>query len=170
MATACFGSEERFVAVVGVDGSPGSIAALDIACAMASGRRSAVVHAVHAHRLDGTALYLDWSGDILDERRKLDELCLPRAHSGQVRVVRHVVLNRPEAAILELARDVKADVVVIGTRRRGGLERLLLGSLTDHVVHAAPCPVLVVPEKGHEAARARVPDEAPMRHDRSDLG
>jgi nucleotide-binding universal stress UspA family protein len=45
-----------------------------------------------------------------------------------------------------LARDERADLVVIGTTGRGGLNRALLGSVADRVVRLAPCPVLTVRE------------------------
>jgi nucleotide-binding universal stress UspA family protein len=47
--------------------------------------------------------------------------------------------------ICELAEEVGASVVVIGSRGHGGLKRALLGSVSDHVVRHAPCPVLVSP-------------------------
>jgi nucleotide-binding universal stress UspA family protein len=48
--------------------------------------------------------------------------------------------------IVALARDERADLVVIGTTGRGGLNRALLGSVADRVVRIAPCPVLTVRE------------------------
>lgn len=51
----------------------------------------------------------------------------------------------PADAILEAARTQRADVVVLGSRRRTDLGRILLGSVSSHVVEAAPCPVVVVP-------------------------
>jgi nucleotide-binding universal stress UspA family protein len=48
--------------------------------------------------------------------------------------------------IVRLARDERADLVVIGTHGRGGINRALLGSVADRVVRLAPCPVLTVRE------------------------
>jgi nucleotide-binding universal stress UspA family protein len=48
-------------------------------------------------------------------------------------------------AIADLARDAGADVIVAGTRGRGPLEGLLLGSVTHRLLQIAPCPVLTVP-------------------------
>jgi len=50
-----------------------------------------------------------------------------------------------EGAILEHARALAADLIVMGSHGRSGVERLLLGSVTEHVLRAARCPVLVVP-------------------------
>ena len=46
--------------------------------------------------------------------------------------------------LCDLATEVKADVLVIGSSEKGVLRRLLLGSVMNHLVHHAPCPVLVV--------------------------
>lgn len=48
-------------------------------------------------------------------------------------------------AVLDQARDYGADLLVLGARRNHGLARLFLGSVSDAVVHRAPCPVLLVP-------------------------
>ena len=50
-----------------------------------------------------------------------------------------------EGAILERARSLPADLIVMGSHGRSGIERLLLGSVAEHVLRAAPCPVMVVP-------------------------
>ena len=46
--------------------------------------------------------------------------------------------------IVALATDERADLVVIGTHGRGGIDRMLLGSVADRVIRLAPCPVLTV--------------------------
>lgn len=48
--------------------------------------------------------------------------------------------------IVTLAGDERADLIVIGTHGRGGIDRALLGSVADRVVRLAPCPVLTVRE------------------------
>ncbi len=54
------------------------------------------------------------------------------------------VLDGPPAeAINEYARDVDADLVVMGTRGRGGVHRMAMGSVTDHVVRFGDVPVFV---------------------------
>jgi|SRR5688572_7157928 len=50
----------------------------------------------------------------------------------------------PHEEIVALATDELADLLVIGTHGRGGLSRVLLGSVADRVVRLAPCPVLTV--------------------------
>ena len=52
--------------------------------------------------------------------------------------------ENPGPAIVHLAEQLQPDVIVIGAAGKGPLRRLLRGSVSDHVVHHAPCPVLVV--------------------------
>jgi len=55
-----------------------------------------------------------------------------------------VVEGDPAGAIVDLAREAGADVIVIGSHGRTGLGRLLMGSVAEHVVRKASCPVLTV--------------------------
>ena len=50
----------------------------------------------------------------------------------------------PRIVLEETARSEQADLVVVGTHGRSGIKKLFLGSVADHVVTHAPCPVLVV--------------------------
>jgi universal stress protein A len=50
----------------------------------------------------------------------------------------------PYREIVALATDERADLVLMGTHGRGGLDRALLGSVADRVIRLAPCPVLTV--------------------------
>jgi nucleotide-binding universal stress UspA family protein len=56
---------------------------------------------------------------------------------------RHVLSGAVGPAICDLAVGLAAGAVVIGSRGRGGLKRAVLGSVSDHVVRNAPCPVVV---------------------------
>jgi nucleotide-binding universal stress UspA family protein len=46
--------------------------------------------------------------------------------------------------IVWVAEQIGADVVVVGSHGRGALKRMVSGSVSEYVVHHAPCPVLVV--------------------------
>lgn len=52
----------------------------------------------------------------------------------------------PHQEIVAAAREEKADLIVMGTHGRGGVGRMLLGSVADRVIQLAPCPVLAVRE------------------------
>jgi nucleotide-binding universal stress UspA family protein len=60
--------------------------------------------------------------------------------------------------ILERAREIRADLVVMGTHGRGGFEKWVLGSVTEKVLRQAPCPVLTV----SRPAEGRHWQEAPL--------
>ena len=55
-----------------------------------------------------------------------------------------LAVGKPGAEVVRAATDWPADVVVLGSHGRGGLTRLLLGSVAEAVMRHAPCPVLVV--------------------------
>jgi len=55
-----------------------------------------------------------------------------------------VLSGKPAAAIIETAREKRADLIVLGSHGRTGLEKLLMGSVTERVIVLAACPVLVV--------------------------
>lgn len=57
--------------------------------------------------------------------------------------------------VLEVAREQAADLVVLGTHGRGGVEHLLLGSVAEKVLRKARCPVLVVPPGAHPETGVR---------------
>ena len=67
---------------------------------------------------------------------------------GLDRLEVRVLGGDPAAAICELAAELGARAVVIGTRGRGGLTRALLGSVSDYVVRHAPCTVVVTRAHG----------------------
>ncbi len=52
--------------------------------------------------------------------------------------------GRPEDVIVELARERKADLIVMGTHGRTGVPHVLLGSVAERVIRNAPCPVITV--------------------------
>lgn len=56
----------------------------------------------------------------------------------------------PFQVIVELAQQLKVDLIVIGTHGRTGLKHVFMGSTAERVVRHAPCPVLVVREREHE--------------------
>jgi nucleotide-binding universal stress UspA family protein len=55
------------------------------------------------------------------------------------------------STIVELAESLPADLIVMGTHGASGFERLMLGSVTEKVLHRASCPVLTVPRRAHES-------------------
>jgi nucleotide-binding universal stress UspA family protein len=64
--------------------------------------------------------------------------------SGPAAVERAVVVGSPGDVIVDAAKTAGADLVVVGARGLGAFGRVLLGSVSERVVHNASCPVLIV--------------------------
>jgi len=54
------------------------------------------------------------------------------------------VSDEPAETIVDYAKAQEVDLIVMGTHSRSGLDRLLVGSVAEHVIRTAPCPVLTV--------------------------
>ncbi|MEU6641549.1 universal stress protein [Saccharomonospora sp. NPDC046836] len=135
--------------VVGIDGSPLSEAALAVAFEEASlrGARLIAVHAwsdVPVRESFGMHTRpFDWAGIHTAERIVLAErLAGWQERYPDVDVDRVVVQDRPAHSLLHYAEH--AQLVVVGSRGRGGFSGMLLGSTSNALVHTAPCPLLIV--------------------------
>lgn len=134
--------------LVPTDGSETAASAMVEAVALAD-RTGAEVHVIHV--VD------DWHYDTSIESavaplREEGEDYVGRlaavADEAGVQVTTAVEVGRPARRILEYVDEHDVDLVVVGTRGRGGLPRRLLGSVTDYVVTHARVPVHVVPAAG----------------------
>lgn len=140
------GGDPHGPVVVGVDGSPLSEAALAYAFDTAAARGVGLV-AVHAWSdglLDPSlAALVDWSEMESDETALLAErLAGWSSRYPDVAVERVVRRDRPANALLEQAE--KAQLVVVGSRGRGSVAGLILGSVSHALLHRSPCPVVIV--------------------------
>jgi nucleotide-binding universal stress UspA family protein len=136
--------------VAGVDGSPSSLSALNWAIAQA-GRTGATVDAVIAWHYPvpvGGYGYapvgiLDGGGfQEIAEKVLADAISNSAEQAGDVRVQARVVEGNPAQVLLDAAAG--ADLLVVGSRGHGGFTEALLGSVSQHCVHHAPCPVVVI--------------------------
>lgn len=139
--------------VVGVDGSEGSVLALEWAAAEAR-LRGAELRLVMAWSTP-TVMYsgAGWGVGIEPEiitslrevaQKSLDEACdAHRSVLDGLKVDRTVVEGPAAATLLEQAKG--ADLLVVGTRGHGGFTGLLLGSVSQHLAHHSPCPIVIVP-------------------------
>jgi nucleotide-binding universal stress UspA family protein len=92
-----------------------------------------------------------------DAARQLEEFVRRAAQQGLTATQREV-LGIPSQRINEAAEEAHADLVVLGTHGRTGLEHILLGSTAERVVKGAPCPVLTVRlAREREAMAGRTP-------------
>ncbi len=135
--------------VVGVDGSEASDAAL--AWALEQARRTGdelqVVHVWHYPEIGEllTANPFELQHDELqDEAAEQLRRAIARVGAPpDVRIDPVLAMGRTAEVLLRAAAE--ADLLVVGSRGRGGFTGLLLGSVSQHCVQHAPCPVVVVP-------------------------
>ena len=92
------------------------------------------------------------STEVLEAQTRVAETAVDEAvASAEARGVEatgEVVADRPHRAIVDAIDAYHADLVVMGTHGRSGVERILLGSVAETVIRAAPVPVLTVPLGG----------------------
>ena len=74
-----------------------------------------------------------------------------------MRIFLHLAAGNADIEIAQLASDISADLVVVGTRGRSGLDRLVGGSVAESLLHLAPCPVMVYRPKSVPAWEQIVP-------------
>jgi nucleotide-binding universal stress UspA family protein len=129
--------------------------ALDYALPLAK-KFSATVHLVHVTRPD-EASEVPGAGHLMRETAASLELLrgqLSETHRKRLSPFwpenSHVRTGQPFQEICQLAREIHAGLIVIGTRGQSGLKRILLGSTAERVVRFATCPVLVVRRRGRK--------------------
>lgn len=133
--------------IVGVDGSPQSAHALSWACCRAE-TCGDTVRAVCAWSLGASGE--DWiaqpgvsaEGERRAERMLRETVERVRSDHPAVNVETAVIEGPPARVLMDMSAD--ADLLVVGSRGRGGFSELLLGSVTQQCVHHARCPVTVV--------------------------
>ena len=132
--------------VVAYDFGPASEKALQWAIELQRGLGGLPVHVIHVLNpvplLGAEAVLPALSEDDIAEVR--DELKHAVREHGVAAVTEVVVAQPTGEAILEAARRLEADLIVMGTHGRGGLRRIALGSVAEHVVRHASCPVVTV--------------------------
>jgi nucleotide-binding universal stress UspA family protein len=97
--------------------------------------------------------------DVLDESNRIDKREIEQHKQRLAEFVAEKVADacvglkmrqvvdagQPFGAIVDCAEREAVDLIVMSSHGRGGLSRMLIGSVTDKILRGAPCPVLVVP-------------------------
>jgi nucleotide-binding universal stress UspA family protein len=113
------------------------------AAADLSGRAGAELHVLHAWQAVPHPV-IDLDSYETAARRLLQQEGESIARAGAEVAGAHLVMAPPVDAILDLAEEVEAGLIVVGSRGRGPLGRLILGSVSEGVMHHATRPVLVL--------------------------
>jgi nucleotide-binding universal stress UspA family protein len=142
--------------LIATDGSKYGTAALERACELAAHMPDSEVRIVTAYELPGpvaAAPFISapiYTQEIVDNLSGAAEAVLASARRTVVRECPGVPVNTVEArgnpapAIVDEASSWGADLIVVGSHGHGFWGRALLGSVSDSVVHNAPCSVMVV--------------------------
>lgn len=155
---------QAYVIVVGIDYSEPDLA-FDKALELGAEKPRADVHVLNVLPLNLPALAptvsstsgsatlpsIEEASERLRSHVEKKVLALRATHSGRnlsgLRVIPHLRVDSPTFEIAQLAADLEADLVVVGTHSRRALSRLIMGSVAEVTVRLAPCPVLVMRAK-----------------------
>lgn len=137
--------------LIAVDSEPVAMHAADFGIELA---RSLAAEVALVHVIDGTSPYgidtgiglRELAAQAEQEGRRLLAGLRQRLSLGPS-ALEFVVAGKPADEIVKAAGEWPADLIVIGSHGRGGVQRALLGSVADGVMRHARCPVLVVPAK-----------------------
>jgi nucleotide-binding universal stress UspA family protein len=142
--------------LVPTDLSEGAEEALDYACELGA-KLGATIHLLNVIGIPamgvpelGVALTSTVIDSLIeDNQRSLDALVAAKRTKC---TIGQALLKTGDArdAINETAKELGADLIVMGTHGRRGISRALLGSVAETVVRSAPCPVLTVRPHKHE--------------------
>jgi nucleotide-binding universal stress UspA family protein len=146
-------SEPQPRVVVGVDGSPSSYAALRWAVRYAQ-MVGGVVEAIHAW---DTPSDIGWTGPAIDpefdleqaRERFAEELRAVFADGPPAGLREHLVEGDPSEVLIRVSQG--AEVLVVGSRGRGGFARAMLGSVSQRCAMHAACPVVVARQARDQA-------------------
>ena len=140
--------------LIGTDGSSYSQKAIEECCRMFAGKKDLQIKIVSNYEavipLDAFAT----SAQFADERNQAaheqaerivaDALETIEKQLAEAKITTAVAMDFPERYIVESAKDWKADLIVVGSHGRGFWGRLTLGSVSNAIIHHAPCSVLII--------------------------
>ena len=89
--------------------------------------------------------------DVIDELKKASEDFLDKSkkHLGDITIQTCVKEGDIAESILEAAKELKADIIVMGSHGRKWLEAIMIGSVTKKVLHHTSVPLFIIPTKKH---------------------
>jgi nucleotide-binding universal stress UspA family protein len=138
--------------VVGIDGSEESCHAAAVSADLAR-RNNAVLHFVTIVRppegwwgiVGSPPTPSALSKSLSDAQREILDAVVADVDLADLEVIQVEDVGDPARMLVAYAEKVDADLMIIGRRGAGLIERIMLGSVANRVVHDAQCPVLLVP-------------------------
>jgi nucleotide-binding universal stress UspA family protein len=129
------------------DGSEHAFHALAVALAMAK-QNNSDLHMVSVEEIDYMPEFIEEvreeTGTAARRFHKVLQRARAMAEASHVKLNTHVIAGHPVRDIVELAKELEVELLVIGATGHSALYDRLIGSRADRIVQLAPCPVLVV--------------------------
>jgi nucleotide-binding universal stress UspA family protein len=148
--------------VVGTDGSAGASIAVDTAIELAR-LTGATLHVVHAHKVTSpyqvaaaaevgfaAAVLVETNEAVHAEGQRICDQVVERADRVGVHAQAHCVDGDAADALIKVAKDAEADLLVVGNRGMTGVRRFVLGSVPNKLSHQCPSSLLIA-----DTSRAR---------------
>ncbi|MGA2761184.1 MAG: universal stress protein [Candidatus Cybelea sp.] len=138
--------------LVALDGSDCSHKALDVAIKLAKeqGARCTVCTVVDVIRAATSMTFAtgdivtEWIASLNEDARSIEREAIAKYAGSGVTIETRVLEGSPSSALLDVAKNTGADLIVMGSHGRTGLKKLWLGSVAESVVQEATVPVLIV--------------------------
>ena len=84
---------------------------------------------------------------IASESKEEMKAIIHQLHADDVEVDYLLHSGKPEHSIVEVAKEIGPDLIVMCTDGRNSIMDFVVGTITQHVINASPCPVLVIPNR-----------------------
>jgi len=138
--------------LVPTDFSPHSETALEVAEKLVK-LTGGKIHLLHCYKINvggispyGISIPEEFNRQVREAaEKKLEEVVREVAAEG-IEIEAHLTPRFPSEAVSDLAKELGADLIVMGTRGATGLKHILLGSVAERTIRIAPCPVLTTKE------------------------
>ena len=148
--------------IISTDGSDFSRTAVEKACQIIADPKNTEVKVVAVYQavlpLDAFQQSVEYAEkEERSEQAKAEEFAQARARvieekfpNSGLSITSQAIMGAPDQILIDSANKWKADIIVVGSHGRGFLERTFQGSISDSLVHHAPCSVFVVRPTKHE--------------------
>ena len=137
-----------YVVVVGIDFDAPAMKAANIAMRVAARHTRAELHLVGAlappRAMGPFSTFATMPSSVARLHERLESFALTLEARESVRIVAHAVLGAPARSITDLARELGANLIVLGSAGATGIARFLFGSITATVRRHAECAVMTV--------------------------